>query len=444
MIWRAGCVDDLVHRAEERRRRGSCAPPDVEHVGAGRHRVDGLDVERLLAVPALLAAQVAVDLSSKPYWNGRSAGSGRTARARTAAGRGFVAYVLASSRIVGAAYASMMATVWPRPSMPLARPGGAVGALELRRRVAARRVRQDLLAVRLRVCVARLLAEVRRARRRVDERVGRRRPAAGAGPDALRRRLARGARQVVLRAGEGARLVEPGHRDDLVAHRGRNREIRARSVEQPALVGVAVHVRGEGGLGLRECPRRLDVVVVGRHVGDRQAGAAQEALDRGDVGVAGGEAVAEGVRAQELPVVRARRIGDPGEQRVRRVGVAQGQVDGDRDLLGVRRRAAITTGLGPLRNAARDRGAAGSAGRRRGGAERQRGSDQHGASTSVGMHWSGIPSRGAPTGSSPAYAPSANGGTLPYRERRGPGMKVSFYGATVMTAFISSGEPPAT
>ena len=35
---------------------------DVEDVGAGRHGVDGLDVEGLLAVPALLAAQVAVDL----------------------------------------------------------------------------------------------------------------------------------------------------------------------------------------------------------------------------------------------------------------------------------------------------------------------------------------------------------------------------------------------
>ena len=104
-------VDDLVDRVDERLVEAVGAAHEQD-VRAGRHRVHGLDVERLLAVPALGVALVgpadrvvgAVDRLDLAEIH-----------------RGWpwvVAYWLASCSIVGEAKASTIATVWPWPSRP--------------------------------------------------------------------------------------------------------------------------------------------------------------------------------------------------------------------------------------------------------------------------------------------------------------------------------------
>ena len=86
---------------------------DVDDLGARGHRVHGLDVQRLLAVPAGAAALVDLVVAVRRRGDlGELVPAERRQAVPAVVGRG------CPCTIVGEANASVTATVTPRPSMP--------------------------------------------------------------------------------------------------------------------------------------------------------------------------------------------------------------------------------------------------------------------------------------------------------------------------------------
>ena len=231
---------------------------------------------------------------------------------------------------------------------------GAVGALQLVGRVAARRVRQELLAVGGRdrrvalVVDGDLLAPRGRARRRVDE--GRRRGrVGGVGPH------------------EPVAAVQAGDARDAARDRARDAQVAVGRLQRLAAVLVGAQLRLERLLDLGRRAAGLDpAVVVGPVGADREARLLQVGADRGHVGVGRRVAGAELVGRQVLAVAGARRVGRRRDGGVERLGVAHAQVDPERVLGAVGNGPDLGVRRGPVRRAVGQSGAARARGRLRG------------------------------------------------------------------------------
>ncbi len=333
-------------------------------VRAGRHRVDGLDVEGLLTPPAGRAAAVAAAVVRT-----RRLGRGVLALgvgAVTVVGRVGARVGLDRRRVVrvgdpdGDARAVQVGVVLVRAAV--LRAGVAAGGVG---QVAALELRQRGVEVALRV--RRQLAEVARARPRVAE-AGRR--GRGRGGRGLHR----------VRGG-----VEPRHGEHGGRERGRRLDLRGRCQDGVAVVAVALDRRAERLVRLRDGARGGDVAVVRLDAGDLQAGRAQPVRDAAHGCRARLEARCVLRRAQEVVVARAARRRDRDGGTLQGGEAAAGRevdpgVDG-----GVGAGLAEVVGMGrPGRGGSRDgvRGSGGIGGRwyrqhtgdeRRAGSERRQG-----------------------------------------------------------------------
>ncbi len=252
--------------------------------------MDRLDVEGLLAVPAVATALVdqAVAVRVRRDLGELAALEGRQAVARRV-GVGVLQDRRRGVR-VGDRHGHALAV-----DAVADQRGLTVGRLQLRSRIAADRVGLGL-AVRRRRAGRELLAVVRRAG--LDA-------VAGSG---------RRARQGVGRVLQGAALVDADHAVDRARHDGRcagRQGQRGRvGVHGLALVDVVAHRRGEGLLDLRGRPRRLDEHAARQGLADVEALRAQPGLHRRDVRGGRRERRVELRVRQPLAVVLAARIGE--------------------------------------------------------------------------------------------------------------------------------------
>jgi hypothetical protein len=263
---------------------------DEDDLGAGRHRVHGLDVERLLAVPALRIAQV---LLAETVRGGHDLGE------LAALEQGLVVHLVVLLGVlvdrrrgvgVGDRHGGPAAV-----DARLEQRALAVSPLELLGPVPADRVRL-VLAVGGRLVGGHLLGVVRRARLH---------PVPGA-----RRRSGFGVRGVL----EGDALVDPDHGAERAGDRGRGvgRQGQLRVVRANVLteVRVVVHAGAEGALHLRDRTAGLHVHPAGQGLGDPEALRAEPGLHRGDRGPGRGVTGVEFRVGQPLAVPGAGRVGD--------------------------------------------------------------------------------------------------------------------------------------
>jgi hypothetical protein len=291
---------------------------DVDDLRAGSHGVHGLNVEGLLAVPALRPAQVDV---VEPVRAGDDLAELAGPEPRLVVDAVVDLGVLQDrGRRVG---------VRDRHGRPVAVDAVGeqvrltVGGLVLLRHVAAHHVR-PVPAVRLRLVPGDLLPVVARARLHA---------VAGA-----RGRARLGVRRLL----QGRALVDADDAGDGARHGprrgGRERERRRVGAQRHAPVAVLAQARPERPLDLGGRPGRLDVHAAAERLRDCEALCPEPSLDGHDLGarrrVAGGEL---GVR-QPSAVRRARRLRHR-LQRAHRSGlVSHAQEHAERDLLSLGRR----------------------------------------------------------------------------------------------------------
>ena len=264
--------------------------PDVDDLGAGGHRVHGLDVEGLLAVPALRSAQVGMIEAVRV---------GHDLGELAALEQGLVVHLAVllgvlqdRGRGVGVGDRHRgPAAVHAR----LEQRALAVGRLELLGPVAADGVGL-VLTVGGRLVGGDLLRVVRRARLHPVPGAGRR-PGLGVGDG-----LERGA------------LVDPDHSADGAGDRGRGvdgqGELRGVRLHVLAQVGIGVQARPEGTRHLGDRTAGFHQHAAGQRLGDLEAFRAEPVLHRADRGLGRGVAGVEGRVGQPFTVAGAGRVGD--------------------------------------------------------------------------------------------------------------------------------------
>ena len=264
--------------------------PDEDDLGAGRHRVHRLDVEGLLAVPALGIAHIGLVEAVRGRHD-----LGELARLEQ---RLVVHLVVLLGVLVDRRRGVGVGDRHGGPAAVDARleqRALAVCPLELLGTVPADRVRL-VLAVGGRLVAGDLLRVVRRARRHPVPGAGRR-PGFGVGG--------------VL---EGGALVDPDHAADRAGDRGRGAgrqgQLGVVRVHVLTEVGVVVHARPEGALHLGDRTAGLHVHPARQGLGDLEALRAEPVLHRGDRGLGRGVTGVELRVGQPLAVAGAGRVGD--------------------------------------------------------------------------------------------------------------------------------------
>ena len=323
-------VDDLVHRGDQRLVAAVLAT-HVEHVRPGGHRVDGLDVERLLAVPALGVALVVLGHVE----DARRDDLAELHRRQTVLARVRVRVLLDRRRREGVDDRNRLAGAVVAAGDRLR---GAVGALELARHVAAGGVGLEA-SVRRRLVVRDLLPPEGRAGRRVDERWARR-----CARDVTGRRV-RGR----VRLEQPVAAVKARHACDLARDRGGHREVAARRGQRLPGVAVGADLGRERLLDLRHVAGGLQPAVVVRHVrADAHALSPQPVAHGPDVGVRGRVAGVELAGREVLAVARAGWVADGRDRLVELLRVAHVQVDPEGLRRGVGHRAHLARRRGPV------------------------------------------------------------------------------------------------
>ncbi len=263
--------------------------PDVDDLGARRHRVHGLDVEGLLAVPALRSAQVLGVVAVRLRGDLRVLAR---LEQRLAVHLVVLLRVLEHRRRgvgVGDGHGdpAPVDALLDQRALPVRR-------LELRRGVTAHRVGL-VLAVGSRLVGGDLLPVVRRAR--LD-------------PEPAARRRARQRVGGLLQLGA---LVDPDDPADRAADRGRGAgrqgQLAGVRVDLLAQVRVVVDLRPEGGLHLADRPADRDVHPAGQSLGDLEALVAEPVPHRGDRGRGRGVLGVELLVRQVMAVAGAGRVG---------------------------------------------------------------------------------------------------------------------------------------
>jgi hypothetical protein len=147
--------------------------------------------------------------------------------------------------------------------------------------------------------------------------------------------------------------VEPADLADEAGQRGRRRRRPHRGVDDAPGYSEAADPGGERGLGLRDGAADRDPKAVRGDVAHLQPARTQPRGDRRGVGGGRREARAELRRREVVPVVRARRVGDPLDQRDEAGAVAQRQPDQRRDAVARRRGAEVERGVAQRRRRGR-------------------------------------------------------------------------------------------